>query len=163
MKSIKPLDPWVQFWPKVDASGICWEWQGLLRPDGYGSLTVAKCTKVAHRYAYELLVGPIPKGKTLDHLCRNRKCVNPDHLEVVTRGENVLRGYGPTAMNARKTHCPKGHEYTPENTYSPKGTAWRQCRKCWKVYRPKRRKTFTPMSIYDITEYAKRHPDNGNT
>jgi len=71
----------------------------------------------AHRFAYEALVGPIPEGLKLDHLCRNRACVNPDHTEPVTDRVNTLRGFGPTAMNARATHCSEGHEFTDENTY----------------------------------------------
>jgi hypothetical protein len=82
---------------------------------------------------YELLVGPVGADLTLDHLCRNRACVNPDHLEPVTIAVNVLRGESPPARNARKTHCPQGHEYTPDNTYyNQKG--WRACATCSKAW-----------------------------
>jgi hypothetical protein len=86
-------------------------------------------TKAAHRLFYEQLVGPIPDGLQLDHLCRVRHCVNPDHLEPVTQTANVLRGIGPTAVNAGKTHCVHGHPFTPDNTYINK-QGNRHCRAC---------------------------------
>lgn len=107
----------------------CIEWVGGLNWKGYGKVAIGGRTKVAHRVAYELLVGPIPDGLTLDHLCRNRACVNPEHLEPVTNRENILRGTAPSAMNAAKTHCPQGHPYDEANTYvSAKGS--RHCRQC---------------------------------
>lgn len=97
---------------------------------GYGQFSLNCRLRLAHRVSYEMFVGPIPEGLTLDHLCRTPACVNPDHLEPVTRGENVLRGTGITARNARKTHCPKGHPYDAENTYvDPRNK--RYCRACW--------------------------------
>ena len=84
---------------------------------------------LAHRIVYEALVGPIPEGMVLDHLCRNRPCASPAHLEPVDSRTNTLRGEGPTAKHAIKTHCPRGREHTPENTYSYK-RGGRQCRTC---------------------------------
>ncbi len=110
---------------KMVESG-CWQWQGSLVAQGYGRFA----KEYAHRYAYKALVGPIPEGLTIDHLCRSRGCVNPAHLEVVTRGENVLRGEGPAAKAARKTHCPKGHEYAGENLYVNPRTGYRLCQSC---------------------------------
>ena len=110
----------------VIANDGCWEWTGA--GGSYGSTRNGDRTQVAHRAFYEEFVGPIPVGLTLDHLCRNRRCVRPGHLEPVTNKVNVLRGEGPTAVNARKTHCIHGHEFTPENTYLY--STGRQCRAC---------------------------------
>lgn len=109
----------------------CIEWTAALR-NGYGQLRVWRKGKwsgdYAHRLAYEHFVGPIPQGLTLDHLCRNRKCCNPAHLEPVTRGENVLRGETLPAANRSKTHCHKGHEFSVPNTSRSRGK--RCCLNC---------------------------------
>ena len=118
-----------QFLTRVDRRDDgCWIWTGALTRGGYGKTKVLGRTTVAHRYCYEQLVGPIPEGLQLDHLCRVRACVNPDHLEPVTCQENLLRGETFQAANAAKTHCPSGHEYTPANTLSDSGG--RGCRTC---------------------------------
>lgn len=105
---------------------------GYRKKGGWGVFTLRRneC-RPAHRFAYEWLVGPIPEGFTIDHLCRNRGCVNPRHLEPVTRGENTLRGQTIAATNKAKTHCVHGHAFTAENTYRPPGsTNTRMCRAC---------------------------------
>lgn len=105
-----------RFWSQVRKTDGCWEWTGRLNTNGYGQTRVGDRRPHAHRVAYELVVGPIPTGLQLDHLCRNRACVRPDHLEPVTQTENVRRGVGFSGLNARKTHCIHGHEFTQENT-----------------------------------------------
>jgi hypothetical protein len=116
-----------RFWAKVARSGpkACWLWRAGKTRGGYGQFYDGTRTVYAHRFAYEFLVGPIPAGLTIDHLCRNRSCVNPAHLEPVTPGLNVLRGQGVTAMNLRKTMCPGGHRY---DYTKPNGG--RGCRRC---------------------------------
>lgn len=120
----------VRFWKFVgptDANG-CWPWIGILNFGGYGQFWYDNKQGMAHKYSYRLHHGHIDESLTIDHLCRNRRCVNPTHLEQVSMRENRLRGESPTAINYRKTHCPKGHEYTPENTCVVAGK--RHCRTC---------------------------------
>jgi len=116
-----------RFWAKVEKGTRpdgCWLWMGRLNNNGYGSIRIMSKLvagpTLVHRFAYELLVGPIPEGVELDHLCKNRRCVNPAHLEPVTRSENCSRGDSGLAWAAhqrRKTHCPQGHPYDLFNTY----------------------------------------------
>ena len=123
----------------------CWLWTGSITSDGYGQFGDDFKVYAAHRWAYETYIGPIPEGLVLDHTCHksdecpggkciHRRCVNPEHLEPVTTQENTRRGcIGQrgkiTGQRQReKTHCPKGHEYTPENTYTWKGH--RNCKTC---------------------------------
>jgi hypothetical protein len=122
-----------RFWSKVDRLGVedCWEWLASKMATGYGRFGPggrAGGMTTAHRVAYELTFGPIPEGLSIDHLCRNRGCVNPSHLEAVSQRVNVLRGETIPARNAAKTTCDHGHELTPENTYAWQGK--RDCRAC---------------------------------
>jgi hypothetical protein len=102
-----------RFWTRVAKADGCWKWTGPHQRVGYAMFGKG----VAHRTAYELAVGPIPLGYELDHLCRNRGCVNPAHLEPVSRRENIMRSANFAAVNARKTHCPKGHPYAGANLH----------------------------------------------
>jgi len=114
------------FWPHVAKTGTCWLWTGRIHK-GYGYYSGTG----AHRVSFELANGPIPAGMELDHLCRVRNCVNPAHLEPVTRAENMRRWF------ALQTHCNRGHEFTPENTYLY--ARRRHCRAC-NVRRQRERK-----------------------
>lgn len=118
-----------RFWPKVmlGESG-CWLWTASVSTAGYGQFWTGRRIAAAHRIAYEEFVGPIPEGLQLDHLCRNRGCVNPAHLEPVTCRENLMRGDTPAARQLRRTHCPSGHPYAGDNLYVYKGE--RRCREC---------------------------------
>lgn len=109
----------------------CWLWMGFISTGGYGVLNARKKLCRAHRVSYEAFKCDIPKGLDLDHLCRNRACVNPDHLEPVTRQVNCQRGetgQNTAAQKMARTHCKQGHEYTPENTWMYRGA--RKCIKC---------------------------------
>lgn len=99
----------------------CWEWQGYRYGNGYAAMSWQGTQQLLHRLAYEYFVGAIPPGMQLDHLCRIRHCVNPEHLEPITSRENTRR--------AMRTHCVNGHEFTPENTYTP-ADGKRYCREC---------------------------------
>jgi len=135
-----------RFWAKVDRCGPngCWLWTAARYVNGYGQFPSGSRpnrTLVAHRVAFELLVGPIPDGLTLDHFRLNpgarqapcsRLCVNPAHLEPVTRGENVLRGNASSARCARRSSCAHGHVYDSENTRIVRGA--RQCKTCQRLW-----------------------------
>lgn len=117
---------------KVTESG-CWNWQHLLRSDGYSFITVGKRRLRGHRFMFELLVGKISKGFEIDHLCRNRACVNPTHLEPVTGKENLRRGMSVPALNYRKVFCLRGHPLEGSNLstrYDKKGRGSRHCITC---------------------------------
>lgn len=100
-----------RFWSKVDKSGDCWEWTSARSPKGYAAYWLDGRNRQAHRLAWRSMVGPIPAGLVIDHLCRNRGCVNPSHMELVTPRENQRRGL----QGVMHTHCPKGHELSADN------------------------------------------------
>jgi hypothetical protein len=117
----------------IDQESGCWNWTGTLNVrDGYGFFKVDRRQWSSHRWAYETLVGEVENGLHLDHLCRNRLCCNPDHLEPVTCRENLMRGETLAAANAAKTHCIHGHEFNEENTYwrRDRTPPTRMCRAC---------------------------------
>ena len=128
-------DPEERFIDKIEVmpSG-CIEWIAGNNGVGYGLFYFGRGVRgYAHRWAYEHYVGPIPDGLHLDHLCRNTKCVNPDHLEPVTCQVNLLRGEGPSAKHAKKTHCPQGHPYSGDNLYTHPTKGIRYCRACGRI------------------------------
>lgn len=134
-----------KFWARVGAGGDgCWPWQGVITVYGYGVLLVGSKVRgtrrrlMAHRVSYELLVGPIPDGLQIDHLCRNRACVRPDHLEPVTNRENQLRGQGPVGEQMRRDHCINGHPFN--HVYVSDGRfRQRRCTVCDNESRRRRR------------------------
>ncbi len=129
-----------RFWMRVDDRGgpdACWPWRGWVNDGGYGIVATTRRRQAihirAHRLAYELVHRvPIPSELTIDHLCRVRHCVNPAHLEAVTKGVNVLRGATTAARHACATVCPRGHAFDATNTYWKPGGA-RGCRECRRV------------------------------
>lgn len=125
----KPPSPVERFEAAVVKTDTCWNWQQTLSHKGYGDFFPTRKKRVpAHRWSYEHFVGPIPEGLVLDHLCRVRHCVNPEHLEAVTPQENTLRGVGPSAVNASKTQCLRGHALEGNNLIVR--ATGRGCRAC---------------------------------
>ena len=129
----------VHFWAKVEKTDDCWIWKGALHGRlGYGGFHITFSKNLAkmiqsHRVAYELVKGRIPQGLTIDHLCRNPPCVNPDHLEAVTMRENQLRGNGMGRINSEKTRCPRGHPLVASNLDAYKlRLGFRVCLQCRK-------------------------------
>lgn len=130
MVPLRPLDEQelLRFESKIHRTESCWLWIGSMDGAGYGRFSFeGSASRLAHRIAYTHWHGPIPDGLSLDHLCRVRNCVNPDHLEPVTHAENIRRGMSGWD-HAAKTECPKGHPYDEKNTYH--GTNGRACREC---------------------------------
>ena len=145
-KSPQPVEQ--RFLSKVEkVESGCWQWKASAGPTGYGHFSMRHPNggwemRIAHRVSYELFVGPIPEGLELDHLCKNRGCVNPTHLEPVTRKENCRRGGGPTGDRARQTHCKRGHLLEGDNLRIRK-QGWRNCRTCddmWNALASEKRK-----------------------
>lgn len=113
-----------RFLSKISISNSgCWEWNGYIQENGYGQTSIKSKGVYTHRFIYEYYHDSIHPDLTIDHLCRNRKCVNPLHLEQVSHKENIMRGDTLALKNSKKTHCKRGHEFTPKNTYvNPRGS-----------------------------------------
>lgn len=127
-----------RFWNKVKKTQKCWLWTAYIFPSGYGGFKLAGKSRTAHSVAYELTHGLVPNGLQLDHLCRTRHCVNPQHLEPVTARVNIRRGNSGLMFAKRqlaKTHCPQGHEYNAVNTYNNPNKSNRHCRICAQLSR----------------------------
>lgn len=133
--------PAQHFWAKVHlAPSGCWEWQGWINAGGYGQIRTCGKNWAVHRFVFTLLGFVIPSVLSIDHLCRNRRCVNPDPLVPVPIRTNVLRGIGPSAQNAKKERCKRGHALTDNNVYRY-SDGRRSCRQCARMhYRNYRRR-----------------------
>lgn len=126
--SFEPRPKDATLWESVDVTGFCWLWNKKLNKDGYGTCSYEGSAWRAHRLTYTLLVGPIPKGLVIDHLCRVRHCVNPDHLEPVTHEENHARAF----TLSKRENCPQGHLYDADNTRINRKGA-RYCGECMRL------------------------------
>jgi len=115
----------------VEVASGCWLWTGATNNHGYGQIRVDGQARYVHRLAYETFVAPIPNGFQIDHVCRNRRCVNPAHLEAVTQRVNILRGESPHARHARATHCVHGHPLSGKNLYVRPDGRGRHCKRCF--------------------------------
>lgn len=162
-----PTEPFYRFinFVKIASHSDCWLWQGKTQNSGYGQFSIGSRKTVrklvyAHRFSYEQMVGCIPPGMQIDHLCKERLCVNPDHLEVVTPRVNTHRGNTITAKNAVKTACPSGHPYNDANTIVSAGK--RYCRTC-RIKQAEARKNdprVQAMNREKTRRYRERHGNN---
>ena len=127
-----PRDTLLELHAVPEPNSGCWIWTGTRNSYGYGQISKKKGGALAHRWSYEHFIGPIPDGLQIDHLCRTRSCVNPQHLEPVTAKVNILRGTGLAAANALKTHCAQGHQLIADNvSMLPSQRECKLCRKAW--------------------------------
>jgi hypothetical protein len=142
----------------IDPATGCWNFTGRIESNGYGRIhaVAGEAPWLSHRLAYTLLVGDIPEGLTIDHLCRNRACCNPDHLEPVTVRENIRRGDSHAGRKARQTHCKRGHAFDEANTIRDRRNGGRICRQCkneaQRRYRIRRRSQSDDLSILPAIE-----------
>lgn len=124
------MDRWLE---KVEITDGCWLWSAFRNQHGYGMIRDEGRVVRAHRVAYEAFRGPVPKGLELDHLCRNRACVRPSHLEAVSHAVNMRRGAGVAGLNAAKSTCVNGHVFDIANTYV-RAAGQRTCRACHRAH-----------------------------
>ncbi len=142
-EKLKPLSDgeFNRFDKKIARGKSCWNWIGATQSRGYGHMILRGKTKLAHRISYEHYVGKIPEGLTIDHICRNTLCVNPEHLQPKTQKDNNLCGISPTAINGRKKTCVNGHELSGKNikVQVKKDGTRRRCLLCEKIYKRRSR------------------------
>lgn len=143
------------FWGRIKKTKKCWNYIGPITKTKYGLMCIHARQYLAHRISYTWLVGTLPKDKVLDHLCRNTRCVNPKHLEVVTNAENTLRGTSPLAENKRKTHCSNGHPYSGDNLMTSH-QGYRNCKAC----RYPRNEDYKKRNRAKILKYWKDYNSN---
>lgn len=148
---------------KIDFTDSCWLWTGTLY-NGYGNTSYMGKSSLAHRATFSIIKGEISNNLVIDHLCRNRNCVNPEHLEAVTPRENILRGASPSAIYAKRTHCNKGHKFNRTNTLVREDNNSRRCKICHlkyhKLYRESHKKTINEYHRTlkrDRKEYMRRY------
>lgn len=144
---------------RVDPATNCWNWIAATDGHGYGKFYANPGHAKAHRWSYEHHRGPIPSGLQIDHLCRNRACVNPDHLDPVTPRVNTMRGFAVSALRARQTHCIHGHEFTPRNTILDK-RGHRTCRSCRDQRSLAKYRAYGPMHVCAMCGKEFQRPDN---
>lgn len=142
---------------KIERKNDCWIWKDAPNQGGYGRLRLEGKPRLAHRVCYELFKGEIPKDYILHHTCENKKCVNPDHLEAITRTEHLFKVGHMAHLRLSTTHCPQGHEYATENTIITK--AGRVCRKC---VNERNKKKYIPRPRPQKTHCPKGHPYDGD-
>ena len=135
-----------RFWSKVEKTETCWNWLGWKTNVGYGQFKINYKNVLSHRFSYIICKGEIIGELYIDHLCRNRGCCNPEHMELVTHRENTMRGYNPASLNSKKTHCVRGHLLSGDNLYLSPKSKQRTCYEC---------RRFTNREYYKLEKKSK--------